>query len=95
MLRSRQDFLQLRIQIWAADRLRSAMWSLRRGQRLERRRLTVCCDIPIAKFAHVLVAYWATPSPNDQFSFWTSTILIKTSCGRMPGSFANLSTMLA
>src|SRR6202161_488144 len=27
-------------------------------------------------------AYWATPLPNDQFSFFTSTRVIKTSSGR-------------
>src|ERR1700754_3743892 len=40
-------------------------------------------------------AYWATPLPNDQFSFATSTRLTKTSSLRSPGSSDSNSAMRA
>ena len=38
-------------------------------------------------------AYWAMPLPNDQFSFLTSTRLMKTSSGRRPTVADNPSAM--
>jgi hypothetical protein len=44
-------------------------------------------------FFRSYTAYCAMPSPKDQFSFRTSTRLMKTSCERTPGALASPSTM--
>jgi len=45
-------------------------------------RRTTACRHPLALPHQDQAAYCAMPLPNDQFSFFTSTSVIRTSCGR-------------
>lgn len=52
----------------------------------------ICMIAHAARVRHGLYAYCATPLPNDQFSFAVSSRLMRTSCGRSPGSAESFST---
>src|SRR5450830_151653 len=67
----------------------------RRGRHEEQGKLFKLAMLSGYELVGTYSAYCAKPWPNDQFSLSTSTRLMKTSSGRMPGSCWSRSTMRA